>query len=190
MDNSADTRGEEAVKHAAVLASISAVHERQNSPIRERQPAAKAAGPGSRKNKPQRCSTCGLVGHKARTCRKAAPEGDGTGPPPTKKRIDQQAAAAADGLLKMFGAGSPVDLSEIPTSPPRPVPAVVIARAAPKLVAGPVLAPPVAGSNVLFAYPAVMAQAANANGELKRKHTVVRAIPALQQLDSGGSVEM
>ena len=39
MDNSADTRGEEAVKHAAVLASISAVHERQNSPIRERQPA-------------------------------------------------------------------------------------------------------------------------------------------------------
>ena len=40
MDNSADTRGEEAVKHAAVLASISAVHERQNSPIRERQPAA------------------------------------------------------------------------------------------------------------------------------------------------------
>ena len=70
------------------------------------------------------------------------------------------------------------------------MPAVVIARAAPKLVAGPVLAPPVAGSNVLFAYPAVMAQAANANGELKRKHTVVRAIPALQQLDSGGSVEM
>ena len=48
MDNSADTRGEEAVKHAAVLASISAVHERQNSPIRERQPAAKAAGPCSR----------------------------------------------------------------------------------------------------------------------------------------------
>ena len=93
--------------------------------------------------------------------------------------------------LKMFGAGSPVDLSEIPTSPPRPVPAVVIARAAPKLDApGPVLAPPVAGSRVLFAYPAVMAQAANANGELKRKHTVVRAIPALQQLDSGGSVEM
>ena len=27
------------MKHAAVLASISAVHERQNSPIRERQPA-------------------------------------------------------------------------------------------------------------------------------------------------------
>ena len=48
MDNSADTRREEAVKHAAVLASISAVHERQNSPIRERQPAAKAAGPCSR----------------------------------------------------------------------------------------------------------------------------------------------
>ena len=36
------------MKHAAVLASISAVHERQNSPIRERQPAAKAAGPCSR----------------------------------------------------------------------------------------------------------------------------------------------
>ena len=35
-------------KQFAVLASISAVHERQNSPIRERQPAAKAAGPCTR----------------------------------------------------------------------------------------------------------------------------------------------
>ena len=112
------------------------------------------------------------------------------GPAAADEEADRPAgAAAADGLLKMFAAGS------LPTSRrsprrPRPVPAVVIARAAPKLVAGLVLAPPVAGSNVLFAYPAVMAQAANANGELKRKHTVVRAIPALQQLDSGGSVEM
>ena len=173
-----------------VLASLTHADARNNSPIRERK--ITKPGPCSRKNKPQRCSTCGLVGHKARTCRKAAPEGDGIGPPPTKKRIDQAAASAADGLLKMFGAApprSPIDLSKVPGGPKRPLPAVVIARAAPVVdAAGPVLGPEVAGSRVLFAYPAVMAQAVP--GEPKRKHAIVQAIPALQQLDSGASCEM
>ena len=57
-----------------VLASLTHADARNNSPIRERK--ITKPGPCSRKNKPQRCSTCGLVGHKARTCRKAAPEGD------------------------------------------------------------------------------------------------------------------